>query len=400
MTDYYLRSVELHRLNQGKIGVVPRVEVTNRDDLSLVYTPGVAQVSREIAESPNKSFELTWRGRVVAIISDGSAVLGLGNVGEAAAMPVMEGKALLLSQFAGVSAVPLVVSAHSEDELVDLVTKLAPSFGAINLEDIAAPICFGVEDRLQNLGIPVFHDDQHGTAIVVRAAIKNAAKVLGKEYRDLRVVVSGAGAAGLAVSQMLLGLERQDGKLVKVSEEHVRDLLIVDSQGAIYQGREGLSGWKKQFAEHTNKAGIKGSLAEAVKGADVFVGVSRGGVLSPQMVREMGNDSIVFAMANPDPEITYEEAVKAGAAVVGTGRSDYPNQINNSLAFPGVFAGALTGRATKITLNMKIAASDELASSIVPTRDEILPSMLLPGLAGRIAKRVAHQAQIDNVIRY
>ncbi len=400
MSDVYQDSVSLHKKHRGKIKLIPKMEVKDRHDLSLVYTPGVAEVSRVIAGDKNKSFELTWRGEVVAIVSDGTAVLGLGNIGPEAALPVMEGKAMLLSRFGGVSAVPIVTTSHSENELVDFVTRLAPSFGAINLEDIAAPICIAVEDRLQSLGIPVFHDDQHGTAIVVSAAIRNAACVTGKRYEDLRVLVSGAGAAGLAITQMLLGLERKDGRLVRVEgADHVLEVRLVDSKGLINKDRGDLYGWKGEFARYTNGTGVTGGLAEGVAKMDVFVGVSRGGLLKPEMVASMADKAVVLAMANPEPEIMPEEAILAGAYIVGTGRSDYPNQINNSLAFPGIFRGLLSSRATRVTTGIKQVASSALASLVVPTREKILPTMFDEGVADTIAQAVAAQAKVEGVIR-
>lgn len=379
--DVYQQSVELHRKNRGKLAVAPCVEVKDKSDLSLVYTPGVAQVCREIVRDKNESFELTWRGRVVAVVSDGSAVLGLGNIGATAAMPVMEGKALLFKQFAGVEAVPICVDLHTADELVDFVTAIAPSFGGINLEDIAAPICFEVEERLQNLGIPVIHDDQHGTAITVSAALINAARVVGKKYTDLQVVISGAGAAGLAIAKML---------------DKVRDLIILDSRGIITEQSGGLKG---EWAKITNLGHKTGGLAEALVEADAFIGVSKGGIVTREMVATMAKDAIVLAMANPDPEIVPDEAKAGGAMVSGTGRSDYPNQINNSLVFPGLFRGLLTSRATKISAGIKEAARDALASFIVPTVDKILPSMFDPGQSEAIAKAVAEQVKKEGLSR-
>lgn len=398
--DVYAHSVTVHRKFQGKIATLALLPVQNNEDLALAYTPGVAQVCREIVSTPAESFSLTWRGRTVAIISDGSAVLGLGNIGPEAAMPVMEGKALLLTQFGGVSAVPIVTTARTEDELVDFVKKIAPSFGAINLEDIAAPVCIEIEDRLQDIGIPVFHDDQHGTAIVVRAAVSNAAKVTGKKYEDLEVTISGAGAAGLAIAQMLLGYERKNGALIKIDGgQRVRNVKLVDSQGLISSNRDGLAGWKAQFERITNRENVMGGLAQAVKGSDVFIGVSRGGLLTKEMVESMASHAVVLAMANPDPEILPDEAKAAGAVIVGTGRSDYPNQVNNSLAFPGIFRGALRVGATKITTGMKLRASETLAAYIEPRADKILPSMFDPGLAEAIAAAVAEQAKIEGVVR-
>lgn len=381
MSDIYTESVEFHGKNKGKIGIESRVEVKDKNDLSLVYTPGVAQVCREIVRDPNESFELTWRGRTVAVISDGSAVLGLGNIGALAAMPVMEGKALLFKKFGGVDAIPICVDLHTADELVKFVTGIAPSFGGINLEDIAAPICFEVEDRLQNLGIPVVHDDQHGTAITVSAALMNAAKVVGKRYKDLRVVISGAGAAGLAIARML---------------DSVHDLIILDSKGIITENSGGLKG---KLAKITNKEHKIGGLAQALVGADAFIGVSKGGILTREMVGVMAKDSIVIGMANPEPEILPDEAREGGAMVVGTGRSDYPNQINNSLVFPGLFKGLLESHATHVTLGVKQAARDALASFIEPTVDKILPSMFDPGQADAIAEAVVAQVKREGLGR-
>lgn len=385
MSDVYQQSVELHRKNKGKLGVCPTVTVADKSDLSLVYTPGVAQVCREVAKNPEESFNLTWRGRTVAVISDGSAVLGLGNIGAVAAMPVMEGKALLFKQFGNVEAVPICVDLHTADEIVNFVTAIAPSFGGINLEDIAAPICFEVEDRLQNLGIPVMHDDQHGTAMVVSAALMNAAKVVGKKYEDLTVVISGAGSAGLAIAQMLLSLDRVSGELVAVEGRKVKELIILDSKGVI---NEGSGDWKSKFAKITNQSGRSGGLAEAIVGADAFIGVSKGGIMTGEMVKSMAPDAIVLGMANPDPEILPGVAKAAGAAIVGTGRSDYPNQVNNSLIFPGFFQGLLKSRAKRVTVAMKQAARDALANFVEPTAEKILPSMFDPGQAEAVAETV------------
>ncbi|MFZ2199429.1 MAG: NADP-dependent malic enzyme, partial [Microgenomates group bacterium] len=378
MSDVYTQSVELHRKNRGKLGVQSIVEVKDRSDLSLVYTPGVAQVCREIAKDKNESFELTWRGRSVAVVSDGSAVLGLGNIGAEAAMPVMEGKALLFKQFGGVDAVPLCIDLHSADEIVNFVKAVAPSFGGINLEDITSPLCIEVEDRLQDIGIPVMHDDQHGTAIVVSAALMNAAKVVGKRYEDLKVVISGAGSAGLAIAQMLLSYERKGGSLVKVDGgRSVADVIILDSKGIIH---ENSGEWKGIFAQFTNKEKKSGDLVEAMNGVDVFIGVSKGGIVTSEMVSVMAREAIVLAMANPDPEILPDAAKKGGARIVGTGRSDFANQINNSLVFPGLFRGLLDSHATKVSVGIKQAARDALANSVVPTVEAILPPMFTPGI--------------------
>jgi malate dehydrogenase (oxaloacetate-decarboxylating) len=394
--DIYQQSVEFHRKNKGKLGVESRVEVKDKDDLSLVYTPGVAQVCREIAKDVNQSFELTWRGRTVAVISDGSAVLGLGNIGAAAGMPVMEGKALLFKKFGGVDAVPVCVDLHTADELVQFVTAIAPSYGGINLEDIAAPICFEVEDRLQELGIPVVHDDQHGTAIVVSAALMNGAKVVSKKYSELKVVISGAGAAGLAIAQMLLSLDRKGLTLAKIAGESVADVVILDSKGIINEQSGGLKG---EFAKITNSEKKVGGLAEALVGADAFIGVSKGGILTREMVATMAKNAIVLGMANPDPEILPDDAKAGGARIVGTGRSDYSNQINNSLVFPGLFKGLLESHAVRETVGVRQAARDALASFIEPVEDKILPSMFDPGQADAIAKAVAEQVRREGLSR-
>lgn len=392
MSDVYQQSVDFHRKHQGKLGVTPTVSVTTKQDLSLVYTPGVAQVCREVAKNPEESFNLTMRGRSVAVVSDGSAVLGLGNIGAVAAMPVMEGKALLFKQFGGVDAVPICVDLHTADELVNFVKAIAPSFGGINLEDIAAPICFEVEDRLQDLGIPVVHDDQHGTAMVVTAALMNAAKVVGKNFEDLTVVISGAGAAGLAIAQMLLSVERDmnhKSQILKFSNgKRVKEVIILDSKGVITEDGGGL---KAEFAKITNQSGRVGGLAEAIAGADAFIGVSKGGIMTAEMVSSMAPDAIVLGMANPDPEILPDVAKAAGAAVVGTGRSDYPNQVNNSLIFPGLFKGLLSARISRETVKIRQAAAAALAGLVEPTADKILPNMFDAGVAEAIASAVVGQ---------
>ena len=397
MPDIYQQSVELHRKNRGKLGVCATVEVKDKSDLSLVYTPGVAQVCREIAKNKEESFDLTWRGRTVGVVSDGSAVLGLGNIGALAGMPVMEGKALLFKQFGGVEAIPLCIDLHSADEIVNFVKAVAPSFGGINLEDITSPLCIEVEDRLQNIGIPVMHDDQHGTAMVVSAALMNGAKVVGKRYEDLKVVISGAGSAGLAIAQMLLSIDRVDGELKQLTGlRSVKDVIILDSKGIITNE----SGeWKGKFAKVTNMERVMGDLSTAMVGADAFIGVSKGGIVSAAMVSTMAKDAIVLAMANPDPEIMPDEAKKGGATIVGTGRSDFPNQANNSLIFPGFFKGLLESKATKVTVGMKQAARDALASFVEPTVDKILPSMFDPGQAEAIAHAVAEQVKIESLSR-
>lgn len=392
--DVYERAVKLHFQHQGKLTITPKMEVKDRNDLSLVYTPGVAEVSRRIVRDPKASYDLTWRGRAVAVVTDGSAVLGLGNIGPEAAMPVMEGKALLFKAFGGLEAVPLAVDIHTADELVAFVKAIAPSFAGVNLEDIAAPTCFEVEDRLQEIGIPVFHDDQHGTAIVVTAAVNNAAIVVGKNYSDLKVVISGAGAAGLAISQMLLGVGRKMGTLKPVEGmPRVREVLLVDSKGIVWEGRDEVQGLKKEFAAITNKEKRQGGLVEAMNGADVFIGVSRAGLVTAEMVKSMAKGAIVLAMANPEPEILPDVARDAGAIVVGTGRSDFPNQINNSLVFPGLFKGLLAARAQKVSMEVKRAAVEALSSMVEPTEEAVLPSMFTPEVADKIAEAVIAQIQ-------
>ena len=346
------------------------------DDLSIAYTPGVASVSTEIARDVALSFELTNRANTVAVVTDGSAVLGLGNIGPEAAMPVMEGKAVLFKALADVDSVPICLATQDVDEIVRTVELLAPSFGGINLEDISAPRCFEIEDRLQDLGIPVFHDDQHGTAVVTLAALINSARVTGRRLEDLKVVFSGAGAAGIATARLL-------------HEAGVRDMVLVDSRGVVHSGRTDLTPIKKSILQITNPNGVSGGLADALVGADAFVGVSKAGIVTPEMVRSMAPDPIVMAMANPVPEIMPDLAIGAGAAVVGTGRSDFPNQINNVLAFPGIFRGALDARAPRITTTMKVAAAEALAGLVTdPGNERVLPWALDDKVAPAVAEAV------------
>ena len=375
----------LHRW--GKIEMRPTVRIRDNAGLALAYTPGVAQVSAAIARDHGLADEYTWRANLVAVVTDGTAVLGLGDIGPEAALPVMEGKALLFKEFGGVDAVPLCLATRDVDEIVETIVRVAPSFGGINLEDISAPRCFEIEARLQAcLDIPVFHDDQHGTAIVVLAALRNAARVVGKELGDLRVVVSGAGAAGVAVSRIL----RQAG---------VGDIAVGDSRGIVHAGRDDLSAIKRQLAEETNRAGLSGSIESAMRGANVYVGVS-GGSVAEDAVAGMAPGAIVFSLANPDPEIRPEIARKH-ASVVGTGRSDFPNQINNVLAFPGVFRGAFRARASRITEGMQLAASEALADAVGDQldADHILPSVFDPLVAPLVGNAVARAAVRDGVAR-
>lgn len=385
--DIYEESVELHKKLKGKLEVKTKFEVKNTHDLSLVYTPGVAQVCREIAKDPSKAYEYTIKNNSVAIISDGSAVLGLGNIGPYAAIPVMEGKALLFKEYANIDAFPITVQTQNSFEIINLVKNIAPVFAGVNLEDIAAPRCFEIEEALQDIGIPVFHDDQHGTAIVLLAALINAAKLAQKDMKSLKVVISGAGAAGTAIAQLLLCV----GHDPRVCEP-VREIIAVDSNGIISKNRTDIENnpWKMRLANMTNRQNIEGNLEHALKGADVFIGVSKAGALKAEWIEEMNERPIIFAMANPEPEIMPDEAKKAGAFIIGTGRSDFPNQVNNVLAFPGVFLGALRVRAKSISNGMKIGAAFALAECVKePTLDNILPSPLDRSVAPHIAERVA-----------
>ncbi len=369
----------------GKLVLRSKLPLADREALSLAYTPGVAEVCSAIAEDESLARRYTWRSRLVAVVSDGTAVLGLGNIGPAAALPVMEGKAALFSEFAGINAVPIVLGTTDADEIVETVARLAPSFGGINLEDISAPRCFDIEARLRDrLDIPVFHDDQHGTAIVVLAALRNAAKVTGRALSDLRVVVSGAGAAGVACTKILLAAG-------------IGDIAVADSRGILHAGRGRLTAVKEELAQSTNKAGLSGSMSDALTGADVFLGVSAGHVPEESVAR-MAEDCIIFALANPNPEVDPDVAHRH-AAVVATGRSDYPNQINNVLAFPGVFAGAFDAGARAITENMKLAAATALgavvADALEPER--IVPTPFDTRVAPAVAAAVAQQARLDGV---
>lgn len=392
--DVYQESVELHRKHQGKLGVQSLITVKSRKDLSLAYTPGVAEACRVIAKDPSESFALTMRGRTIAVISDGSAVLGLGNIGAAAAMPVMEGKSLLMKEFAGVDSLPLVIDTQETEKIIEFVRQVAPSFAGINLEDIAAPRCFEVEDRLQDIGIPVFHDDQHGTAIVVTAALKNAAKVVGKDFSSLKVVLVGAGAAGLATAKMLLGLDGPWSALKQMKNvPHIAQLKIVDTRGVIYPSRpDALNAhnhYKNALLAFSNTPDEPADLAHALVGADVVIGVSGPNLITSEMVSTMAADAIVFAMANPTPEIMPDEAKKGGAAVIATGRSDFDNQVNNVLAFPGVFRAVVEARLPRITTQMKYAAAEALAALVPsPTASRILPDPFMPALSKHIADAI------------
>jgi malate dehydrogenase (oxaloacetate-decarboxylating) len=377
-------ALKLHQEMQGKLAVHSKVPVHDAHDLSLAYSPGVAEPCRDIYDDQEKIYDYTMKGNLVAVVSDGTAVLGLGNIGPHAAMPVMEGKAVLFKEFAGVDAFPICLDTVDVDKIVDTVKLMAPTFGGINLEDIAAPNCFLIEERLkQELDIPVFHDDQHGTAIVTLAGMINALKVVGKRMDEIRVVANGAGAAGIAIIKLLLSLG-------------VKDVIMCDSKGAIYEGRPfGMNPIKEQIAKATNREKRQGELEEVITGADVFIGVSVAGAVTPAMVRSMNKDAIIFAMANPTPEIMPEEAMRAGAKVIGTGRSDYPNQVNNVLAFPGIFRGALDVRAKAITEEMKIAAAYAIAGLIQEHElrpDYVIPSPFDKRVAAVVAREVARVA--------
>ncbi len=369
MTDFFERSLIVHEQLRGKIGIATKMPIQSREDLSIAYTPGVARPCEAIAADPSRARALTIKGNTIAIVSDGSAVLGLGNIGPLAAIPVMEGKALLFKEFAGIDAWPLCLDTHETDAIVETVRNIAPVFGGINLEDISAPRCFDIEDRLQDLGIPVFHDDQHGTAIVLLAALLNAQRVQQRELADMRVVINGAGAAGTAIAQLLRCVSYDPAVCVPV-----KDIIVCDSRGAIHVGREDLSPQKQALLEYTNRDQRAGSLHDVLEGADVFVGVSRGNLLTGRDIGRMADGPIVLAMANPIPEIMPDEALAAGAAIVGTGRSDFPNQVNNVLAFPGVFRGALDAGAARIDAAMKLAAAHALADAV----PHPLPEMILP----------------------
>ncbi len=384
--DINSESLKLHKRLKGKLEIVPKFKVKDKEDLSLVYTPGVAEVCKEIAKNPDLSYDMTIKHNTVAIVSDGSAVLGLGNIGPHGAIPVMEGKALLFKEYADIDAFPICVETQNTFEITSLVKNIAPVFGGVNLEDISAPRCFEIEEALQNIGIPVFHDDQHGTAIVLLAALINASKVAGKNIRDLKVVVNGAGAAGTAIAQLLLCVGHD-----KTVCEPVKEILVCDRKGILSNTRIDIENnpWKMRLANMTNRNNVEGTLADAIKGADVFIGVSTGNVLKVEMVQSMAEKPIILAMANPIPEIMPEDAKKAGAFIIGTGRSDFPNQVNNVLAFPGIFLGALQARAKTITNGMKIGAAFALASCVPnPTVDEILPSPLDRSVPHVISKKV------------
>ena len=381
------KALKMHEQWNGKLETVSKSPVKTREDLAVAYTPGVAEPCRAIAGNREAAYRYTMKANTVAVVSDGSAVLGLGNIGPYAAMPVMEGKAVLFKEFGGVNAVPICLDTQDTEEIIKAVTWLAPGFGGINLEDISAPRCFEIEERLkQLLDIPVFHDDQHGTAIVVLAGIINALKVVGKEKEDCRIVVNGAGSAGIAIAKLLLTYG-------------FPNIILCDKAGILSKVTEGLNWMQQKMTEVTNLAGETGTLADALKGADIFVGVSAPNIVTPEMVASMNHDSILFAMANPVPEIMPDAAKAAGARVVGTGRSDFPNQVNNVVAFPGIFRGALEGRAAQITEEMKLAAAEAIAG-LVPeedlSEDNIMPEPFDPRVADVVAEAVKSHIQTVN----
>ncbi len=388
--DYRKESLRLHGEWKGKVEVVARAKVDNKDALSLAYTPGVAEPCLAIQADYNKSWELTRRWNMVAVVTDGTAVLGLGDIGPEAGMPVMEGKCVLFKEFGDVDAFPLCVRTKDVDEIVDIVYKISGSFGGVNLEDISAPRCFEIERKLkEKCDIPIFHDDQHGTAVVTSAALINAMKLTGRQLGECKAVINGAGSAGVAIAKLLMKLG-------------LKDVILCDRTGAIYEGRENLNPFKEELAKVTNRGMVKGGLADAMKGTDIFIGVSAPGIVSQDMIRSMNPNPLIFPMANPTPEIMPDEAKAAGAAIVGTGRSDFPNQINNVLAFPGIFRGALDVRASDITENMKIAAAYAIASLVSDEElnaDYILPHAFDPRIMKTVANAVAEAARKDGVAR-
>ena len=382
-------ALKMHKDNRGKLGVYSKVPVQNSKDLSLAYSPGVAEPCKDIYQEEQKVYDYTMKGNLVAVVSNGTAVLGLGNIGPKAAMPVMEGKSLLFKSFADVDAFPICLDSTDADKIVETVRMLEPTFGGINLEDIAAPQCFEIEDRLKKIcSIPVFHDDQHGTAIVTAAGLLNALKIVDKKIEDITVVANGAGSAGVAITKLLLQMG-------------VKDVLLCDTKGIIYEGRlQGMNSFKEEMARITNKEQKQGTLADALVGADVFVGVSAAGAVTQDMVSSMNRDAIIFAMANPSPEIMPLEAKEAGASVIGTGRSDFPNQVNNVLAFPGIFRGALDVQATEINEEMKLAAVHAIAGLISEHElnpDYVIPNPFDPRVAAHVAEAVAKAAMETNV---
>ena len=384
--NIYEEAIEFHRSNGGKLDINPKFNITSKHDLSLAYTPGVAGVCEAIAKDPSLAYELTIKKNTVAIVTDGSAVLGLGNIGATASIPVMEGKALLFKEYAGIDAFPICIESQNTAEIVNIVKNITPMFAGVNLEDIAAPRCFEVETLLKDIGIPVFHDDQHGTAIVTLAALINAAKLAKKDMRELKVVINGAGAAGSAITDMLLSMN-----YIGQETASVQEIIICDSKGTLHESRPDLAenSSKLRLARKTNRNNVAGNLADAMIDADAFIGVSVGNAVTQDMIRSMKKDPIIFAMANPVPEIMPEDAKAAGAFIVGTGRSDFPNQVNNVLAFPGIFRGAIDAKATQFTHDMKLAAAHAIAESVTNLSiEKILPAVLDKDVPYTVAEKV------------
>ena len=391
--DYFKESLTLHESLRGKISIQAKMDIDSRDGLSLLYSPGVAEPCKRIHANPSDVWKYTIKSNMVAVVTDGTAVLGLGNIGALAALPVMEGKAMLFKKFGDVDAFPICLDTQDTEEVIETIRRIAPVFGGINLEDISAPRCFEIEDRLQDLGIPVFHDDQHGTAVVVLAGIINACKLLNKNIQDLKIVINGAGAAGVAIAKLLVSATRgEDLKGLAVKE-----VVLCDTKGVVHAGRTDLNETKRSLLSWTNPNNVSGTLHDVLKGADVFIGVSQENLLNANDISTMAKDAIIFALANPIPEIMPEEAYKGGAAVVGTGRSDLPNQINNVLAFPGIFRGALDGHARRITTRMKIAAAMAIANAVENIdRDNIVPETLDMTVGPKVAKAVFEAIQPED----
>lgn len=384
--NIYEEAIEFHQANGGKLDINPKFDITSIHDLSLAYTPGVAGVCEAIAKDPKRAYDLTIKKNTVAIVTDGSAVLGLGNIGATASIPVMEGKALLFKEYAGIDAFPICIESQNTAEIVNIVKNITPMFAGINLEDIAAPRCFEVETLLNDIGIPVFHDDQHGTAIVTLAALINATKLANKNPKELKVVINGAGAAGSAITDLLLNMSYTDKPT-----ESVNEIIICDSKGILHESRSDLSenAAKLRLARKTNRNNVTGTLSDAMVNADVFIGVSVANAVTKDMIRNMKKDPIIFAMANPVPEIMPEDASDAGAFIVGTGRSDFANQVNNVLAFPGIFRGAIDAKATQFTHDMKLAAAHAIAESVTsPNTQQILPQVLDKKVPYMVAEKV------------
>ena len=384
MSEYYSESVALHEKLVGKIEIHNKTDIHNKHELSVVYSPGVAEPCREIHKNPERAYDLTIKANTIAIVTDGSAVLGLGNIGPLAAIPVMEGKAMLFKQFAGINAFPICLNTQNTEEIIMIIKNIAPVFGGINLEDISAPRCFEIEDRLQDLGIPVFHDDQHGTAIVTLAGILNACKVVNKKISDLKIVINGAGAAGVAIAKLLHCVNFDPADCVPV-----KSIIACDSKGIISHARTDMNSVKLDLLNFTNPGKLTGTLQDALKDADVFIGVSSGNILSIEDIKRMAKDPIIFALANPTPEISPELAIEAGAAVVATGRSDYPNQVNNLLVFPAIFKAALKMKMKRITREMKLAAAYAIADLInEPTADNIIISSLDEHITDKVTEAI------------